>query len=93
VFLRLRARPAWRTTVVVWTLMAIFVFLEGFARAALLLHWPFDVPGAWLLGILLLTTMIAASSVFVGSYFPPRPGEPSPSSPRMDASPAGTAKV
>jgi membrane-associated phospholipid phosphatase len=58
--------------VVAWTLLALFAFLEGFARAALLLHWPFDIPGGWLLGALVLTTMIAASSVFVGSFFPSR---------------------
>jgi hypothetical protein len=72
VFLRLRARPAWRTTVVVWTMVALFAFLEGFARAALLLHWPFDIPGGWLLGIMILAAMIAASSVFEGSFFPSR---------------------
>jgi membrane-associated phospholipid phosphatase len=71
-FLRLRSRPAWRTTVVAWTLVALFGFLEGYARAALLLHWPFDIPGGWLLGILLLTTMVAAASVFDGLYFPSR---------------------
>jgi hypothetical protein len=58
--------------VVAWTLVALFGFLEGYARAALLLHWPFDIPGGWLLGILLLTTMVAAASVFDGSFFPSR---------------------
>ena len=71
-YLRLRRRPGWSSTVLVGTFIAVFAFLQGYARAALLLHWPFDIPGGWLLGVLLLATMIAASSVFDGWFFPRR---------------------
>ena len=71
-YLRLLPRHGWRTSVLVWTCVALFGFLEGVARATLLLHWPFDIPGGWLLGILLLAVMMAAVTVFDGSFFPTR---------------------
>ena len=76
-YLRLRNRHSWSSAVIVWTLIALFAFLMGYARAALLLHWPFDIPGGWLLGVLLLSMMMAASTVFDGSFFPPRNSSPS----------------
>ena len=69
-YLRLRKGHSWRVSVFVWTFVALFAFLEGFARAALLLHWPFDIPGGWLLGVILLAVMMAAATVFDGSFFP-----------------------
>ena len=71
-YLRLRSRPSWSSAALVWTLIALFAFLMGYARAALLLHWPFDIPGGWLLGVLLLSMMMAASTVFDGWFFPRR---------------------
>ena len=76
-YLRLRTRHSWPSAVLAWTLIALFAFLMGYARAALLLHWPFDIPGGWLLGVLLLAMMMAASTVFEGSFFPSQDSSPS----------------
>jgi membrane-associated phospholipid phosphatase len=46
----------------------LFAFLEAYARAALLLHWPFDIPGGWVLGALLLVATASAARVFDGSF-------------------------
>ena len=71
-YLRLLPRHGWRTSVIVWTCVTLFSFLEGAARATLRLHWPLDIPGGWLLGIMLLAVMMAAATVFDGSFFPSR---------------------
>lgn len=65
-YLALAQRPGPRRPLVVtvWTGIALLAFAVGYARAHLLLHWPIDIPGGWLFGALLLTLLIAASSVF-----------------------------
>jgi hypothetical protein len=42
-YLHLRRWKSWGISVFVWTFVVLFAFLEGYARAALLLHWPFDI--------------------------------------------------
>jgi membrane-associated phospholipid phosphatase len=70
--LRLRSRPRWRTTALAWAGVALFAFLMGYARAALLLHWPFDIPAGWVLGTLLLATLIGATSALDRARRPER---------------------
>jgi len=63
-YLQLRARHGWRSTVAWWTLIALLAFLEGYSRIYLGYHWAFDVPGGVLVGVLLLTILIAAARAF-----------------------------
>jgi hypothetical protein len=44
--------------------VALLAFGVGFARAFLLLHWPIDIPGGLLLGVLLLGLLVAAAGAF-----------------------------
>jgi PAP2 superfamily len=62
--LRRWARGGWRPTVAVWTGVALLAFGVGFARAFLLLHWPIDIPGGLLFGVLLLGLLVAAAGAF-----------------------------
>jgi membrane-associated phospholipid phosphatase len=87
-YLRLRVRTSWNVLVLAWTSVSLLALLMGYARAALLLHWPFDIPGGYLLGALLLSSMVAACSVFNGWFFPVRSPAPGTSAPSEQVVPA-----
>jgi hypothetical protein len=65
-WLCLRRWPAGgrRAAVATWTGVALLAFGVGFARAFLLLHWPVDIPGGLLFGVLLLGLLVAAAGAF-----------------------------
>jgi membrane-associated phospholipid phosphatase len=64
-FLALRGRRDRALSVVLWTGIALLAWLVGFARAYLLLHWPVDILGGWVLGASLLAAQVGAANVFI----------------------------
>lgn len=54
---------AWRVVGVI--IVAVLSFVEGYTRLYLLKHWPTDVPAGWLIGTLLLGTLIASTLALV----------------------------
>jgi hypothetical protein len=62
--LRRWAPGRWRVAVAAWTGVALLAFGAGFAPMFLLLHWPVDVPGGLLFGVLLLGLLMAAAGAF-----------------------------
>lgn len=63
-FLRLRPDRGRQVRVVWWTGVALLSFLVGHARGFLLLHWPIDIPGGVLFGLLLLAVLLSAATAF-----------------------------
>lgn len=54
-----------RIRLLLWTLLAVAAYLEGYARTYLLEHWFTDVVGGWLYGALLLATFGTATTALV----------------------------
>jgi undecaprenyl-diphosphatase len=63
-FLQLRPGVPRGRRIALWSAIAVWAFMVGYARAYLLLHWPIDIPGGWLFGVLLLVTFVAATNAF-----------------------------
>lgn len=61
-----RWRPPTWVRGLLWTLLAVAAWMEGYARTSRLEHWFTDVVGGWLVGILLLGTFVLTASVLSG---------------------------
>lgn len=51
---------------VLWTVLALAAFVEGYTRIYLLEHWFTDVVGGWIFGCLLLGVLVAATATWTG---------------------------
>jgi membrane-associated phospholipid phosphatase len=58
-----RLSRRWR--VVGWTVVGVVAAIEGFTRIYLVRHWPSDIPGGWVFGILLLLVMLGTASALL----------------------------
>lgn len=59
-YLRNRRHGGPRSAALLWGLLAVAAWLEGYSRVILLKHWATDVVGGWIFGALLLAAAAAA---------------------------------
>lgn len=59
-YLRNRLYGGRRSAALLWGLLAVAAWLEGYSRQILLKHWTTDIVGGWMFGVLLLAASAAA---------------------------------
>ncbi|MGH2737052.1 MAG: bifunctional DedA family/phosphatase PAP2 family protein [Actinomycetota bacterium] len=74
----LTRRREWRSAVWIWSAAGMASFLIGFSRLYLGVHWPTDVLGGWLLGLM----WVALGAVLTDAAWA---GEAEPAGPRYPA--------